>query len=97
MRGVDIKCLERLAEQIRQDAGRGPGLSSSAALSIADIIEQAIGAPLSWPTREAGLAAAKAYYPSSPDLRHGFNAGVKWAVENYVPTLEPSRRFGESQ
>jgi hypothetical protein len=95
MNGADVKTLEQLAERMRLDAMRGVGLSASAVSSIAGIIQAAIGAPLMWPSRESGAEAAEAYYPGSPDLRHGFNAGVKWAVENYIPTVEPSRRFGE--
>ena len=92
--GADIKTLEMLAEKMRCDVIRnGSGLTSSAVLSIADIIKQAIGAPISWPSREAGCEAAAAYYPGAPDLRHGFNAGVKWAVEHYQPSVEPSRRL----
>lgn len=93
---VDVTTLERLAEQMQRDAmGRGMGLNASAVLSIVDIIRQAIGAPLMWPSREAGCKAAEAYYPGTPDLRHGFNAGVKWAVEHYQPSVDPSRRYGE--
>ena len=80
---VDVKTLERLAQQIKKDAMRGAGLNPSALMSIASIIEDAIGAPLMWPSRDAGADAADAYYPGAPDLRHGFNAGVKWAVEQY--------------
>lgn len=95
MQHADVKTLEALARRLSEDAKRGVGISASAAGSIAGIIMDAIGAPLSWPSREAGVEAATAYYPGAPDLRHGFNAGVKWAVENYVPTIEPARRFGE--
>jgi hypothetical protein len=93
MSGADIKTLERLAEQMRTDALRGAGLNASAVSSIACIIQDAIGAPLMWPSREAGVKAADEYYRGSPDLRHAFNAGVKWAVENYQPTVAPTRRF----
>jgi hypothetical protein len=93
--GADITTLERLAEQMQRDAMRNvSGLNASAVLSIVDIIRQAIGAPINWPSRVDGLAAAEAYYPGSPDLRHGFNAGVKWAVEHYHPSVVPSHYDG---
>ena len=84
---TDTKTLERLADQMDKDAMRGVGLNAGAIRSIADIIRQAIGAPLTWPSREAGCTAAEEYYPGDPSLRHGFNAGVKWAVEHYAPTV----------
>lgn len=92
--GADVKALEALALRLREDAGNGINLNINTMISIADIIEQAIGAPLMWPVRSAGCEAAAAYYPGAPDLRHGFNAGVKWAVENYQPSVPPSRRYG---
>lgn len=93
--GADIKTLEMLAERMHHDAmRRAGGLSNSAVLSIADIIKQAIGAPINWPSRVDGCDAAAAYYPGSPELRHGFNAGVKWAVEHYQPSIAPTRRNG---
>lgn len=91
---ADIKTLERLVEQMKRDVARGSGLNSSAVLSICSIIEGAIGAPINWPSRVAGVAAADEYYQSDNALRHAFNAGVKWAVEAYRPTTEPSKRFG---
>jgi hypothetical protein len=91
---ADLKTLERLVDMMRKDTASGAGLTYAAVRSIAEIIERAIGAPLSWPSREAGAKAADEYYPGTPTLRHGFNAGVKWAVEHYTPTDEPSRRFG---
>ena len=80
---ADTKTLEILAARIERDSIALSGLNPSAMRSIADIIRAAIGAPAMWPSREAGYAAADAYYPGSPDLRHSFNAGVKWAVEQY--------------
>lgn len=91
---ADIKTLERLVDRMKRDVANGSGLNSSAVLSLCSIIEDAIGAPINWPSRVAGVAAADNYYRSSPDLRHAFNAGVKWAVEAYRPTTEPSKRFG---
>lgn len=90
---ADIKCLERLVDQMKRDVAKGNGLSMSAVLSICGIIEDAIGAPIDWPTRVAGTEAAAEYYPGDPALRHGFNAGVKWAVEAYRPSVQPSKRF----
>lgn len=92
---TDIKTLEKLADKMDQDALRGVGLTAGAVASIADIIRQAIGAPLMWPSRVAGADAAIDYYQGSPDLRHSFNAGVKWAVEHYSPTAPIKARFGE--
>ncbi len=84
---ADVKTLERLAQRMKQDALRGAGLNPSAVASIAAIIDDAIGAPLMWPSRTAGADAACDYYLGSPDLRGAFNAGVKWAVEHYQPTV----------
>lgn len=85
---VDIKTLERLAQRLDDDAKRVYGLNPSAVRSVANIIRATIGAPLMWPSRTAGCDAADAEYPGSPDLRMAFNAGVKWAVEHYGPTVE---------
>jgi hypothetical protein len=89
---VDVKTLELLAERIDADSRQVHALNPAAMRSVADIIRRAIGAPLMWPSRTAGADAADAYYPGSPDLRHAFNAGVKWAVEHYGPTVEIERR-----
>jgi hypothetical protein len=85
---IDIKTLERLSNKIKEDmmSDRTHGLNKSAALSIADIIDRAIGAPLAWPSRRDGAKAADDLFPGSPAARHQFNWGVKWAVENYCPT-----------
>jgi len=83
---IDIVVLERLADKIKEDTLRGHGLTNAAARSIAEIISRAIGAPVSWPSRVAGVHAADDLYPGSPDLRLAFNWGVKWAVEHYEPT-----------
>lgn len=91
---VDIKTLEHLAEQMTRDGMRGATLNRSSVLSIADIIKQAIGAPLMWPSSTAGAFAAEDFYPGSPNHRAGFNHGVKWAVEHYSPTEKPSERYG---
>ncbi len=80
---ADVKTLELLVYRMRADVARGGGLSYAAVMSIAGIIEDAIGAPVGWPSRIAGCEAAAKYYPGANDLRHGFNAGVKWAVERY--------------
>lgn len=85
---VDIKTLEQLADRLKRDATVVRSLTAGAMLSIADLIERAIGAPASWPSRRAGALASEEYFPGSPTARHAFNAGVKWAVENYVPTVE---------
>jgi hypothetical protein len=85
---ADIKTLEQLAARMKQDALRGHSMHPSFVASIASIIEAAIGAPLMWPSRRAGAQAADEYYPGAPDLRHGFNAGVKWAVEHYDATQQ---------
>lgn len=85
---VDIKTLEQLADTLKRDATRVRPLTPGAMLSIADLIERAIGAPASWPSRAAGALAAEEYFPESPAARHAFNGGVKWAVENYAPTVE---------
>lgn len=84
---ADIKTLERLAARLKQDALVVRALNAAAMLSIADIIERSIGAPLSWPVREAGYRAADVLYPGSPSSRHAFNHGVKWAVEQYQPEV----------
>lgn len=91
---ADIKALEKLAETLKEDAIHLHGLNPSAMRSVADIILAAIGAPLNWPVREAGVAYADEQYPGSNTHRAGFNHGVKWAVENYQPSVEPSKRFG---
>lgn len=80
---ADVKTLEKLAAQMREDVRRGNGLSYSAVMSITGIIDDAIGAPLMWPTRAAGIGMADELFPGSPTHRAGFNAGVKWAVESY--------------
>lgn len=80
---ADVKTLEKLADRVRADALSGMSLNPSALLSIAEIIHAAIGAPLMWPTRVAGVEAADERFPGSPDLRLAFNHGVKWAVEQY--------------
>lgn len=95
MKTADIKTLEKLAERMLADCQRGNGMSATAIMSIAAIIEDAIGAPLSWPSREAGAKHADDAYPGDNAMRAAFNAGVKWAVENYQPTVEPTRRYGE--
>ena len=92
---VDIKTLEILANQIEKDARTFHALHPAAMRSVAEIIFRAIGAPISWPAREAGAVAAEEYYPGAPDLRHGFNAGVKWAVEKYQGTEIIENRFGD--
>lgn len=89
---ADIKTLEQLATQLDEDAQNLQGMNHSAMRSVAEIIRRAIGAPLMWPSREAGAAAADRYFPGSPDLRHAFNGGVKWAVENYRPSVEVTKR-----
>lgn len=89
---MDIKTLERLADRIEADAKRAAGLNPVAMLSIADIIRNAIGAPLMWPSRAAGADAADELYRGSPNLRSAFNHGVKWAVEHYSPTVAPRHR-----
>lgn len=58
---VDIKTLERLADQMKKDSFALAGLNASAAHSIVLMIEASIGAPLMWPSREAGYDAAMAY------------------------------------
>jgi hypothetical protein len=80
---ADVKTLEKLADQIDRDALRGAGLNPSALFSIVEIIRRAIGAPLMWPSREAAAEAAQEYYRGDPALRHAFNTGAKWAVEQY--------------
>lgn len=85
---VDIKTLEMLAEKIDSDCRKGYAIQPGAGRSIAEIIRTAIGAPLMWPSRAAGCDAADEAYPGSPDLRHAFNWGVKWAVERYGSTVE---------
>lgn len=83
---VDVKTLELLAEQMRQDVKRGGGLSYSAVMSIAAIIDAAIGAPVMWPSHVAGADFADEYYRGSNHGRAAFNHGVKWAVERYGPS-----------
>jgi hypothetical protein len=90
---ADITTLSKLADKLEMDARALNGLNPSAMASIAFIIRDAIGAPLMWPSRVAGADAASDYYPGHPDLRHGFNAGVKWAVEHYHPTIKVEPRF----
>lgn len=80
---ADVKTLELLAARMKQDAMRGHGINPSALASAAAIIEDAIGAPLMWPTREAGAAFADEQYSGSPSFRAVFNHGVKWTVEQY--------------
>lgn len=91
---IDIKTLEVLAARMKADAMSGMGLNRSAVMNIADIIERAIGAPLSWPSRVAGVHYADEFYSGSPSQRLAFNHGVKWAVEHYAPTEEASNRHG---
>lgn len=89
---VDVATLERVALRMNQDSSRGAGLGASAVRSISGIILAAIGAPISWPSREAGCAHADDIYPGSPDLRAAFNNGVKWAVEHYNATEQIKSR-----
>lgn len=84
---ADIKTLEKLAEQMESDGRSGRGLNPSAVFSIVDIIRRAVGAPLMWPSREAGAEYAERYYQGDNAARAAFNHGVKWAVENYRPQL----------
>jgi hypothetical protein len=79
----DVKTLERLADQLASDAKTVRGLNVNTMLNIADIIRAAIGAPLMWPSREAGAAEADRLFPDSSAARHQFNWGVKWAVDQY--------------
>lgn len=85
---VDIKTLEQIACRLREDAKKVHGLNPSAMLSIATIIDDAIGAPLLWPSPEAGVKFADDYYRGSPSSRLEFNHGVKWTIENYATTVE---------
>lgn len=85
---VDVKTLELLAAKLHEDAVKVYSLNPGAMRSIACAIEDAIGAPLSWPSREAGVKFADDFYPGNPSCRLGFNHGVKWAVENYAATVE---------
>jgi hypothetical protein len=91
---VDVKTLEILIARMRDDTRHGHGLNAGAVASIADIIEASIGAPLSWPSRVAGVYFANDYYPGSNEARLGFNHGVKWAVEHYAATMPIKLRFG---
>lgn len=93
---ADIKTLEYLAAKMREDTQHGHGLTAAAVASIAGIIDAAIGAPLGWPSRVAGVQYADDYYDGNPSLRLAFNHGVKWAVEHYHPTEKESRRYGRS-
>ncbi|MGI4793762.1 MAG: hypothetical protein ACRYG8_06675 [Janthinobacterium lividum] len=89
---VDIAALSRLADQIDEDMrNEFSNLSRAAATSIASIVRAAIGAPVDWPTRQAGAEFADRYYAGDPSARMQFNHGVKWAVENYRPTLVRKR------
>lgn len=83
---VDVKTLELLAEQMKSDAANLTGLNAAAVRSIAAIIEDAIGAPLMWPSRTAGAQYADQEYSGNPSQRLAFNHGVKWAVERYGPS-----------
>lgn len=80
---VDVKTLEILAATIRSDCASGAGLSKAAAMSIASIIERAIGAPISNPIAEEGAREADKLYPGSPAMRLAFNDGVKWVATQY--------------
>lgn len=86
---ADLKTLEQVADQLEADAGKGWSLSNAAMRSIAVLIRDAIGAPLNWPSRVAGVQTADEAYPGGPSERLAFNAGVKWAVEHYEPTVKP--------
>ena len=91
---VDVKTLELLADRMEKDARAGVHrLSGSAMLSIADIIRAAIGAPLMWPSRDAGVRFADEFYSGTPTSRMAFNHGVKWAVERYVLDNEGAVRL----
>ena len=89
---ADTKTLDALASKMKADASRSVTLSSSAVASIAEIIETAIGAPVNWPCREAGAIEADKLYSGSPSHRLAFNAGVKWAVEQYSATVTIKNR-----
>lgn len=91
---VDTKTLEKLAAKLKEDANSLNGLSPAGMRSVAAIIEDSIGAPLMWPSRDAGANAAMDIYPGANDLRHAFNWGVKWAVENYQPSVDIKKRYG---
>jgi hypothetical protein len=88
---ADVKTLERIAVQLRTDADKGWNLSNAAMRSIAGLIDAAIGAPLSWPSRVAGADAANEFCDGDPAGRRAFNAGVKWAVEHYNATTQIGR------
>lgn len=74
---ADINTLERLARQLRDNG----------AAEVADVIERAIGAPLSWPTYVAGDDQAHELYKGDEASISAFNSGVKWAVMHYEPTV----------
>lgn len=94
---TDLTTLERLAAKLDEDANRLYGINPAAMRSVASIIREAIGAPVSWPSRVAGCDAAAEAYPGNPALRLAFNAGVKWAVERYSPTTEPVNRYRHAE
>jgi hypothetical protein len=79
---VDVVTLALLAQRINEDLDKGwEGISAPFARSIARIIQDAIGAPLMTPVSQDGAAAADEMFPGNPSARHGFNAGVAWAVQ----------------
>ena len=92
---VDIKTLERLADQMERDSRILHGLNSAAVASISVIIKDSIGAPLNWPSYVAARDAAEEYsYSGSRKVTDAFMAGAKWAIEHYDPTKVIKLRYG---
>jgi hypothetical protein len=85
---VDVVTLQKLAEQIRRDVADPNihGLNKGAALSIAEIISQSIGAPLMQPTYEQGTRMADALYPGDNALRAPSIGGWPGRCLHCIPT-----------
>lgn len=85
---VDVIRLRKLAATMKSDMESGmTGLNKGAVLSIVEIMEVSLGAPLMQFTSEAAANVADKEYPGSPSMRHAFNHGVKWAQEQFNSAL----------
>lgn len=85
---IDVATLHRIVKQMKQDASSDmSGLNMATISNIAHLIEEALGAPVTQPTREQGAAEADKLYPSSPSQRLAFNDGVRWTLESMARPL----------
>lgn len=93
---VDVVTLQHLAQQLQKDAKDFEwGLNKGAMLSVADIINTAIGAPLMTDISSDAAEAADTIFPGNPSSRHAFNWGAAWAVSRLANCR--TFRFGRGE